>query len=195
MAADLIARLTAAEYLERESAAAFPSEFYAGEVIAMAGGSARHMAIVNNLIRESGNRLKGTGCRAFAGECLLEVSAERMYAYPDLMIFCGPVGTAPNRDDIVVNPRVLVEVLSPSTERFDRGRKAFEYRKIATLEQYVLISQDEALVEIYSRRGAAWELREVAGLEAEMPLESVGIRLPMGDIYDGVSLDAAGLAG
>lgn len=187
MAANPIPRLTAAEYLSMEEAAEFKSEFVGGEVFAMAGASFAHVLLVGNLFGELRNALRGKPCRAVSSDLLFRAGTGRLYAYPDVMVFCGPVEFADDKQRVALNPTVVAEVLSPSTEGFDRRRKAVEYRKSASVRQYVLVSQYEALVEIYTRDlDGLWKLSEVSGLDGVIELASVGVAVTMRSLYEGV---------
>src|SRR5256885_1371748 len=129
-------RLTEAEYLEIERAAEFKSEFFDGEMFAIAGGTPNHSLIATNLSREFGNRLTNIRCVAYNTDLRIKVDSTGLWTYPDLSVICGPLQYAEGTDDTVVNPTALVEVLSKSTEAYDRGRKFENYRQIATLQEY-----------------------------------------------------------
>ena len=192
MPANPIPRLTATKYLAMEEAATFKSEFLGGEVFAMAGASYAHVVLVGNLFGELRDGLRGKPCRAVSSDLLFRVGSGRLFAYPDVMVFCGPVEFAGDGQRVALNPIVVAEVLSPSTERFDRGRKAAEYRKCESVQQYVLVSQDEAMVEIYTREpDGLWRLSEVEGLDGVVALSSLGVEVLMRALYEGVELDGA----
>ena len=148
-------KLTVAEYLARERRAEFKSEFFNGEVFAMAGASRAHNFVKENLIGELFARLKGGPCRTLSSDQRVSVAATGLYAYPDIIILCGPAVSDPADDDTLTNPTVLIEVLSPSTERYDRGAKFRNYQKIPSLLEYVLVAQDEAVISAMSVRQMA----------------------------------------
>src|SRR6185437_1640080 len=130
------------EYLQIERAAETRHEFFAGEMYAMAGGSARQSLVIFNLVRELGNGLKGR-CKVMGQDLRTSVAHEGLYTYPDLLVVCGELKFADSRPDTVTNPVLLVEVLSPSTESYDRGFKFAQYRQIETLKEYAMVSQAE----------------------------------------------------
>jgi Uma2 family endonuclease len=185
-------RFSVAEYYALEEAAEYRSEFFDGEIFAMAGGSARHSLVSANLLRELGNRLKGKPCSAYESNLRLKVEASGLRSYPDAGVYCGKLefDVDDPQGQTALNPTVLFEVLSPSTEAYDRGKKAENYRKIPSLMAYVLIAQDRAKVEIYERVGDGfWRLSEAGGLEGTIALECLEITLSLGEIYDRVEFD------
>lgn len=193
MAAALLkAHLSPADYYRGERAAPFKSEYYAGEVFAMAGGSVNHSLIKTNVARCIGNALlkKGGGCLPFDSDLRVKIPQTGLRTYPDLSVICGPVETDPEDDagETATNPAVIVEVLSSNTERYDRGKKFEHYQTIATLKQYVLVSQEEAKVETFLRQGdGTWQYACFVGLEAVATLASLEVSLPLAEIYMGVA--------
>jgi Uma2 family endonuclease len=179
-----VARLTEAEYVEIERAAEFKSEFFDGEMFAMAGGTPQHSLIGANLVGEFRNRLKDKACAAYNADLRIKVEATGLYTYPDLSVLCGPLKFAPGADDTVVNPSVLVEVLSDSTEAYDRGRKFEHYRKIPTLREYLLVSQKGPRIEQFIRQSDEhWLMIEAAGLEKSLALPSLQITVSLAEIF------------
>ncbi len=177
-------RLTEAEYLAIERAAEFKSEFFDGEMFAMAGGTPQHSLIATNLARELGNQLIGGQCVAYNADLRIKVEATGLCTYPDLSVICGPLQFAEGTDDTVVNPTLLVEVLSDGTEAFDRGKKFEHYRQIVTLQEYLLVSQKEPRIEQFIRQpGGRWLLNEAAGLEARVEVPSLRITLALAGIF------------
>src|SRR3989442_15030735 len=140
-------RLTEAEYLEIERAAEFKSEFYEGEMFAMAGGTPQHSLIGTNLAGVFRDALKTHSCVAYNADLRIKIKATGLCTYPDLSVICGPLRFAEGTDDTVMNPTVLVEVLSDSTEAYDRGKKFEHYRQIPTLQEYLLVSQKETHIQ------------------------------------------------
>ena len=130
--------LSATEYLTIERAAPTKSEFYDGEMFAMAGGTAVHSLIGTNAAIEFGNKLRGKKCVPYNADLRIQVQATGLFTYPDLSVICGPLQFA-DGDDTVTNPSLIVEVLSPSTEAYDRGQKFLQYRQIPTLREYLLV--------------------------------------------------------
>jgi Uma2 family endonuclease len=178
-------KLSVEEYLTLDRAADYKSEFYQGEMFAMAGGSVQHIRIITNAVRHLGNRLQNGRCEVFGSE--LRVLAGELRTYPDLTVVCGDLRFAPSEKDTVTNPRFIAEVLSPTTERMDRGLKAMQYRMVETLEEYALISQDQPRVELYTRQPEGkWLLTESVGLESVCELTSLGTSLPMTELYERV---------
>ena len=183
--------LTPAEYLKRERMAEFKSEYFYGEMFAMAGGSRWHGRIATNLVSRSDHLLRDTPCEVFGSDMRVKVTASRLYTYPDASIVCGEPQFEDQVVDTLLNPKVIFEVLSESTEAYDRGKKFDHYRQIPSLREYVLVSQTEPLVERYDRQpDGTWRLTVVRGLDAELPLESVPCRLSLAEIYFKVSFTA-----
>ena len=180
-------KLTAAEYLAIERKADFKSEFYRGEMFAMAGASREHNRVKENLSIEIGSRLKGSRCQTFSSDQRVLVDATGLFTYPDIVILCGPGEYAPADRDTLVNPTAIIEVLSPTTKGYDRGTKFRNYQQIASLREYVMVAQDEAVVERYVRQpNGDWLLTTVTGLDKEMALTSVPVQIPLADVYAGV---------
>jgi Uma2 family endonuclease len=153
----------------------------------MVRGSPRHSLITANVLGELGNHLKRKPCTVYDRDLRILVSATGLYTYPDASVICGPLEFADEKCDTVVNPTLLVEVLSGSTEAYDRGKKYGHYRQIPTLREYLLVSQDEPKIERYLRNDdGTWTLSEAPGLDATLPLPSLGIAISLGEIYDKV---------
>jgi Uma2 family endonuclease len=172
------------EYLAAEREATTRSEYFNGEVYAMAGASREHVAIVANLTYLFVGQFKGRPCSTFTNDMRLKVSETGLYAYPDVMALCGEPHFEDSAADTLTNPSVIIEVLSESTERYDRGDKFAHYRRLASLRDYVLVSQRRPRLEHYTRRGEDWVLREIDGLDAVLRLPDIGCELPLADIYD-----------
>lgn len=188
-------KLTPAEYLAIEKTAAFKSEFFDGEMfplhrdapVGMAGASRPHNRINENLSVEVGSRLKGGTCQSFSRDQRVLVDRTGLYTYPDLLIVCGQVETADGDDDTITNPRVVVEILSPSTERYDRTTKFRHYQQLPSVQEYVLVSQSEPLCERFTRQAdGQWGFTSFVGLTAVLALTSVPAQVPLADIYAGV---------
>ena len=176
--------LTSADYLAEERRAAFKSDYYQGETLAWAGSSRQHNLIVSNLIGEVGNGLKGLECEVYASSMRLKVDATGLYTYPDVTVVCGQPQFEDDQSDTLLNPTVLFEVLSDSTEAYDRGTKSAHYRRLPSLKEYVLIAQDQPLVERYVRQpDGSWVLRDVTRLEETVALDAIPVQLPMSEIY------------
>jgi len=194
-------KLTVAEYLAIERAAEFKSEFYDGVMyplhhpdgpVGMAGASREHNRVKENLIGELFARFKGGPCLTFSSDQRVRLTASGMFAYPDIAVVCDPPEFATNDRDTLTNPRVIVEVLSPSTEKYDRGFKFAQYRQQASIREYVLVSQDEPLIERYVRQpDGTWVLTVFADPAGEFALSSAPARVPLADIYRGVEFPPA----
>ncbi|MEM9556440.1 MAG: Uma2 family endonuclease [Acidobacteriota bacterium] len=179
---------TASEYLAAEREAEERHEFMAGEIWAMSGASLRHGQIVWNLVEALGPRLRASGCRGYANDLRVRVPLCDAYFYPDLVVVCGePQVEDGENPDTLLNPRLLVEVLSPSTEDVDRGRKSACYRSLPTLEAYVVLAQDRPWAEVLLRRDASsWLLHEIDGgtdPDAALEIPFLDLALPLADLY------------
>ncbi|MEO7319855.1 MAG: Uma2 family endonuclease, partial [Chthoniobacteraceae bacterium] len=172
------------EYLRLERAAEYKSEYYAGEIFAMAGGKLPHSLIAMNAGAELRTHLRGKGCVPYDSNLRILIPATGLYTYPDVSVICGPPEFAPDTDDTIVNPTLLVEVLSDSTEAYDRGKKFEHYRSIPSFREYVLISQAAASVEVFSEQTSGnWMLTHVKGIHASARLQSLDIELSLAEIY------------
>lgn len=172
------------EYLAAERQAATRSEYFGGQIYAMAGASREHVAIAANLTYLFVGQFKGRPCSTFTSDMRLKVSETGLYTYPDVMALCGEPVFEDNEADTLTNPAVIIEVLSDSTERYDRGDKFAHYRRLASLHDYVLVSQHRPRLEHYTRQGEDWVLREIDGLSGVLRLPEIGCELPLADIYD-----------
>jgi Uma2 family endonuclease len=172
-----------AQYVAAELDSEIKHQFVDGEVFAMSGGTPEHAAIIQNIGRDLGALLRGRSCRPFSSE--LRIRAGEMVTYPDASVVCGRIERDPEDDSTVLNPTVIVEVLSDSTEAFDRGRKAEFYRKVSSLQEYVLVSQHEPHIESYRRSEQGWVLSE-AGKGQKLRIESIEAELDVDSIYEGV---------
>lgn len=180
-------KLTVAEYFAIEEKAERKSEFYRGEMFAMGGASREHNTVSRNLTAELHLRLKGSPCQVFAADQRVKVEKSGLYAYPDLVIVCGPPEYAAENRDTLVNPKVVFEVLSDSTERYDRTTKFRHYKLLSSLQEYVLVSQSEPLVERFARSADnTWAQTDFVGLQAILTLAAVPVSVPLADIYFGV---------
>ena len=185
--AEPVKRLTETEYLELERRAEFKSEFFEGEVFALSGGTPLHSQIATNLAAEFRNQLKGKRCVPYNSDLRLKVEATGLITYPDLSVACGPLQFAAGTDDTVVNPTVIVEVLSDSTEAYDRGRKFENYRQMPSLREYLLVSQKQPRIEQFVRlESGHWLLQEAVGLGAALSLPSLEITISLAEVFAGV---------
>jgi len=192
MAAQPQPRLTAEQYLEIERAAEFRHEYFNGRMYAMAGATYRHTKIISNFSRKLGNALEGRPCDVLTTDLRTRVSPEGLYTYPDIVVVCGEPRLLDKHADTLLNPVVIVEVLSPSTEGYDRGFKFAQYRTLESLLEYVLVSQTEPRVEVFRRQpGNEWLLSESVGMEAGCALHSIDCSVALADIYRKVIFDSA----
>lgn len=172
------------EYLALEEIAAVKHEFLGGHVWAMAGGTPAHAAIAANVIALLSAQLRDRPCRVFTGDLRIRVPATGLGTYPDVTVVCGHLETDPAdpRGNTVTNPQVLVEVLSPSTEEYDRGEKLAHYQRIVSLAEVVLIAHDERRLEVWRREGDHWTL-DVFRAGARARLASLGCELDVAEVY------------
>jgi Uma2 family endonuclease len=174
--------LTPEEYLAIERAAETKSEYFAGEMFALAGASRKHVRIVTNIVAELSVRLEGGPCEVYSSDLRVRVSETGLYTYPDVLVVCGEPEM--DADDVLLNPVLIVEVLSPSTEAYDRGRKFEHYRRIPSLAEYLLVAQDAQRIEQYTRQDRErWLLTEVRGLDGVVQCEAVPCELPLARVY------------
>lgn len=163
------------------------SEFVDGRVVALGAASFAHNLIVTNLVGSLFATLRGSSCRVVSQGMLVKSAQAENAFLPDAAVFCGGADLEPRALELLLNPVVLVEVLSPSTADYDHGKKWENYRRIPSLREYLLVSQDQARVEWYRRQdGAFWLYGEVEGLDAVVPLDSIGATLRLADVYEGV---------
>ncbi len=179
---------TTEEYLDLEEKAEYKSEYDNGEIIAMAGGSLNHARIIGNIDRGFGGKL-GKTCESKTTEVKIRVDIYRKFYYPDVFIFCGEPIFYQKRKDAIINPTLIVEVLSDNTEAKDRGEKMLAYRTLESLREYVLVTQDNPTVEQYIKNAdEAWIHKATIGLKSVVKFESIGIELTLEEIYQRVLL-------
>ena len=179
-------RYTPQEYYALEEAAEYKSDYYKGEIFAMSGGTGRHSLISCNITRHVGNRLEKSPCVVYESNLRVKNKFTGLRNYPDASVYCQPLeyDEEDPRQTTATNPTVLFEVLSPTTEAYDRGFKAENYRQITTLKAYVIVSQRKPHAEIFLRQpDNSWLLREVDGLDSSLNIPPLGIDLPLAEIY------------
>jgi Uma2 family endonuclease len=177
-------RLTPEEYLRIERAAEWKSEYIDGEMFAMAGASPRHVLITTNLARELGNELREGPCTTYAVDVRVATDRRRHYTYPDVVVACGLLQFADELQDTITNPTLIAEILSESTEKYDRGARFERYRTVPTLAEYLLVSQGRVHVELYTRQpNGGWILQEWNDPAAEIDLTSLQCRLKIVEVY------------
>jgi Uma2 family endonuclease len=174
--------MTYVEYLAAEDLADVRHEFLNGDVWAMSGGTPEHGALAVAISGDLRVALKGKPCRVYSSDVRVRVLATGLSTYPDVTVVCGAAETAPEDPSALINPVLLVEVLSDSTEGYDRGAKAAHYRRIPSLQAYLLVSQSEPVIELHRRRDDRWELSEARPGD-DLDLPELGIRLDVRAIY------------
>ncbi len=180
-------RLSAEEYLAFERYSEEKHEYFDGEIFAMTGASRQHNRVAFNLAGTLYPQLRGRPCDAFVGDMRIRVDATGLYTYPDLVVVCGEPRFADAEVDTLLNPTVIFEVLSPSTEAYDRGKKFAHYRSIESLAELVLIAQERVEVEQYVRQpGGKWLLQAVSRLEDHLALAAIGCELSVAALYERV---------
>jgi Uma2 family endonuclease len=191
MSANLKQRLfTPEEYLAVERIADTKSEYLEGMIYAMVGASSAHNIITFNLAGLLWTQLKRNSCHGFSNDMKVQTSDEGLYAYPDLTIACGKPRFRDEKNDVLLNPKIIIEVLSPSTEDYDRGKKFALYKRIESLTDYLLIAQDRAHIEHHRKNeDGDWLERDAFGLSASVNIASIECSLPLAEVYDGVNLD------
>ena len=183
MASAAQTRLTPEEYITFERKAPFKNEFIRGEIVAMSGASRTHNRITGDVFRGISNQLVGSECEAFIGDMRVKAGTTASYFYPDVVVACNELRFEDDVFDTLLNPIIVVEVLSPSTEADDRGEKFARYRELTSLQEYILISQDKVRVEQHLRRGMQWVSTEFSALTDMLPLVSIDCALLLQDIY------------
>ncbi len=178
-------KITPEEYLEMERKAEFRSEYFGGEIFAMAGAKRRHNQIVTNVSGLVWQQLKSKNCESYSSDMRVYVPETGLYTYPDLVVVCGEPQFQDDVFDTLLNPVLLIEVLSESTEGYDRGKKFQHYRSIESLQEYVLISQDEARIEKYVRHGDGfWFLSEAVGLDSKIEFAFIESKIALVEVYN-----------
>ncbi|HXM40206.1 MAG TPA: Uma2 family endonuclease [Bryobacteraceae bacterium] len=187
MASNPVSKLTEEEYLAIERAAELRSEFVDGEMFAMSGGTNRHGRIQRNLIGELYMGLRSGACEPFGSDSRVKVSS-RAYVYPDVTVVCGERAAIEEDDDILTDPVAVFEVLSPSTEKYDRGLKFQLYRSIDSVKDYVLVNQEQVRIEQFTRQpDGTWILHDYLGRDETLTIDSIGVAIPLQRIYDKVA--------
>ncbi len=181
--------MTATEYLEFERNSFEKHEFYNGEMYAMAGAKERHNLIVSNLIISIGTEFKNKPCVVYPSDMRVVIDEYRHYTYPDVTLVCGERKFLDNKNDCLLNPNVIVEVLSESTEKYDRGKKFEAYRNIASLKEYMLVSSEDKKIELFTKNNEGkWFLSE-NGVEDTIIIPTIDLTLALSDVYDKVEFE------
>ena len=179
---------TSSEYLSLERQSEIRHEYLDGFVYAMAGESPAHSPICFNLSVVIGTQLRGTSCRGFSPNMKVRAGEAGLYSYPDLAVACGEPAFEDKHGDVLLNPTVVFEVLSRSTEAYDRGEKFERYKKVETLRDYVLVSQDQPRIERFSLQpDGTWSKSEVSGLDSTLALDTINCRIPLAEVYERIA--------
>ncbi|MGH2587833.1 MAG: Uma2 family endonuclease [Dehalococcoidia bacterium] len=188
-AARAAAQVTPAEYLAQERQAQTKSEYLGGFIVAMTGASRLHNYVAGDIFGELREQLRNSPCDLFTGDMRVKVTETGDYTYPDVVVACGDVAFEDAELDTLLTPTVIIEVLSPSTETYDRGAKFISYRQLPSLQEYVLVAQDRPRIEHYARHGEQWILTTVTDLDASVRLPAIGCELRLRDVYRRVNLE------
>ncbi len=178
------------EYLMRERQATYRHEYVDGQIVAMSGATRRHNVISLNIASEIRNGLQGRPCEAYAADMRVRLEGARFYTYPDVVAVCGEPRFEDGELDTLLNPTVIVETLSPTTAAYDRGEKFAYYRQIASLQDYLLLSQDRMLVEHFTGQGEFWLYIPLNRAEDTLNLVSIDCQISLAEIYDKITFDA-----
>ena len=179
-----ITRISVADYLSMERNSSEKHEFVFGEIFAMTGASARHVEIVGNIAGDLRNQLRQRPCRVYSTDLRICVDSNHRYTYPDVVAICNQPQFLDDMLDTLLNPELIVEVLSESTRNYDRGDKFQQYRGISSFREYLLVDQERVHVERYSKQSdGMWTLWETDAIGAVVQLESVGVALAVSEIY------------
>jgi len=175
---------TFAEYLAVDEAGELKHEYVNGEIFAMSGGTPEHSQIAASVIRELGSQLRGRPCVVYTSDLRVRVLATGLATYPDVTVICGPLERDPENRNTATNPVMIVEVLSDSTEDYDREEKLSHYRRIPSLREYLLVSQHERRIEHLGRNDdGSWTLRDVVAPGSSVQLPSIGCALSLDEVY------------
>ena len=181
---------TPQEYLLREEKAEYKSEYYQGKIIALAGASVNHNRITGNIFKALSNSVESEPCEVFMNDLRVWIERRNRYVYPDVAVVCGGIDFAERRNDTITNPQIIIEVLSTSTESYDRGDKFRAYWTLDSLEEYVLVDQYRMRVEYFRQLNERdWFLRVFTKAEESLELKSVGAEIPLAQIYKNVTWD------
>ncbi len=182
--------MTTEAYLEFERQSEIKHEYLNGEIFAMSGASERHNLIVLNTGASLHTQLRKRPCKAYPSDMRVRIKGTSFYTYPDLSAVCGNAEFEDDVLDTLLNPSVIIEVLSPSTENYNRGKKFQQYRKLDSLQDYVLIAQDSMRIEHYARQGEQWILTDVTSADGIVTLASIGCTLALSDVYEKVTFES-----
>ena len=184
-------KMSIEEYLEIENAAHEKHEYYKGEIFAMSGAKMPHNRIASNLLIAIGLKLKGKRCQPYGSDARIHIESNTLFTYPDISIICGEIITLNNDDYNVLNPTVIIEVLSKSTKNYDRGEKFKLYRDIATLKEYILVDSESIHIEIFRlNKNTHWELEEYNSHTDTIIIKAIDETVSLSEIYEDVRIAA-----
>ena len=187
MTAEAQRRWSWEEYLTHERESETKSEFLNGEIFALSGASRKHNLAAWNLVAALSPQIKQRGCEGYAGDMRVRIPATGLGTYPDLVVVCDEPRFEDDKEDTLLNPTLIIEVLSPSTEDYDHGKKFAHYRSLPSLQVYVLVAQEEVHVELFERqRDDRWVLSETRDVGETLELPVIGASLALADVYDRV---------
>lgn len=182
-------KVSVEEYLQFERDSLEKHEFYQGEVFAMAGAGRRHNKIFSNLFGPIAYRLKGKTCQPFGSDMRVHIPENTLFTYPDISVFCSDILSSNEDEDTVIQPSVLIEILSPSTKRYDRGEKFKLYRDIPTLKEYILIDSEAIRIEAFRINDKGhWELEEYKQLSESLKIPTIEVDIELSEIYEGTKI-------
>ncbi|MEY4904944.1 MAG: hypothetical protein RLZZ292_2759 [Bacteroidota bacterium] len=180
---------TVEEYLELEALAEERSEYYYGEIFAMAGGSPQHSEVCAKATTAFSNALRGRPCKVYNSDLQVELSTNGHYKYPDMTIVCGQREFSEKNKNALTNPMLIVEVLSDGTAEYDKNGKFFFYRQMPSFREYVLIDQNKAIVTVYTKQSnQQWQFKEYIGIESIAHFETIDVQIPLAELYEGVDV-------
>ena len=182
-------KMSIEKYLEMENAADVKSEYYKGEIFAMSGAKVPHNSIATNLLVTLGQKLKGKKCKPYNSDQRIHIPSNTLFTYPDISIICGEIITLNNDDYNVLNPTIIIEVLSKSTKNYDRGEKFKLYRDITSLKEYILVDSESIHVEVFRLNEIShWELEEYNSHSDVVIIKAIDETIILSEIYDGVRI-------
>lgn len=180
-------RYSIEEYLEMEQDSDIKHEYYRGEIFAMAGAKVVHNRIVSNALIGLGIKLKSSSCNPFNSDQRIHIPENTLFTYPDISIICGDINTLNNDGWNVLNPTVLIELLSPSTKNYDKGEKFTLYRQISSLKEYILIDSENIFIEAFRiNERNHWELEEYKNIQEVLSIKAINVSISINEIYEGV---------
>ena len=182
---------TPEEYLQLERKATYKSEYYTGEIFAMSGAKVPHVTIHKNLMGRLFIKLDGKKCQPYGSDVRIHIELNTLFTYPDISIICGEPITLNNDEYNVLNPTVIIEILSSSTKNYDRGEKFKLYRDIATLQEYILVDSESIHIEVFRlNESSHWELEEYDSIENLLHIKAIDENILISEIYEGVNIEA-----